>query len=138
MVVLYLATLTHRSRLTDINDDVFMFVKDRFFVNEVIDAMVEGQSQRFVRTLLICRFLRMWVPDDLHLRPFCGRCIEFSISTFSGLMLRLSLLFSPSCLFCVAPPQFRRLSVSTHFQVFITTSSSVFLSIWPIILRSNH
>ena len=48
MVVLYLATLTHRSRLTDINDDVFMFVKDRFFVNEVIDAMVEGQSQRFV------------------------------------------------------------------------------------------
>ena len=42
-VVLYLSTLTHRSRLTDINDDVFVFVKDRFFINEIVDAMVDGQ-----------------------------------------------------------------------------------------------
>ena len=38
---------------------------------------------------------------------FGGRHIKFSISTFSGLVLLLSLLVSPSCLFySIAPPQF--------------------------------
>ena len=36
--ILYLATLTHRSRLADVNDDVFVFVKDRFFTGEVVDV----------------------------------------------------------------------------------------------------
>ena len=31
--------------------------------------------------------------------PICGRRIKFSISTFSGLVVLLSLLVSPSCLF---------------------------------------
>ena len=42
--ILYLATLTHRSRLNDLNDDVFQFTKDRFFINEVVEAAHEGEK----------------------------------------------------------------------------------------------
>ncbi|XP_041131948.1 bromodomain adjacent to zinc finger domain protein 1A-like [Polyodon spathula] len=36
--LLYLTTLTHRSRLHDICDDVFAYVKDRFFAGETVDV----------------------------------------------------------------------------------------------------
>lgn len=36
--ILFLATLTHRSRLVDMNDDVFVFAKDRYFVGEMVDV----------------------------------------------------------------------------------------------------
>ena len=57
----------------------------------------------------------------------------FPISTFSGLVLLLSLLISPSSSH-ITPPQFRSsyLSVSTHFHVLINTSYSVFLSTCPM------
>ncbi|XP_059156185.1 bromodomain adjacent to zinc finger domain protein 1A-like isoform X2 [Physella acuta] len=42
--LLYLATLTHRSRLNDLNDDIFLFAKDRFFIGETLDYV--GGSQR--------------------------------------------------------------------------------------------
>lgn len=45
--LLYLATLTHRSRLNDLNDDIFLFAKDRFFIGETLDYVVGG-SQRFL------------------------------------------------------------------------------------------
>ncbi|XP_034783959.2 bromodomain adjacent to zinc finger domain protein 1A [Acipenser ruthenus] len=38
MPLLYLATLTRRSRLHDICDDVFTYVKDRFFAGETVDV----------------------------------------------------------------------------------------------------
>jgi len=41
--VLFLATLTHRSRLVDMNDDVFVFAKDRFFIGEVVEVSVGGE-----------------------------------------------------------------------------------------------
>ncbi|XP_041122290.1 bromodomain adjacent to zinc finger domain protein 1A-like [Polyodon spathula] len=39
MPLLYLTTLTRRSRLHDICDDVFTYVKDRFFAGETVDVI---------------------------------------------------------------------------------------------------
>lgn len=44
--LLFLATLTHRSRMNDLNDDIFMFVKDRYFIGEALEYIQE--SERFV------------------------------------------------------------------------------------------
>ncbi|CAG5126855.1 unnamed protein product [Candidula unifasciata] len=41
--LLFLATLTHRSRLNDLNDDVFVFAKDRFFIGETLDISIGAQ-----------------------------------------------------------------------------------------------
>ncbi|ESO96438.1 hypothetical protein LOTGIDRAFT_159848 [Lottia gigantea] len=38
--ILYLATKTHRTRLNDLNDDIFGFVKERFFLGEVVDVVI--------------------------------------------------------------------------------------------------
>lgn len=46
--LLFLATLTHRSRLNDLNDDVFMFAKDRYFIGETVECL-QG-SERSVTT----------------------------------------------------------------------------------------
>ena len=69
--------------------------------------------------------------------PISGRCIMFSIFTFSVLCF----FYLYSCLlhvfsYNITPPQFwpSYLSVSIHFSIFhilITTSSLVFLSTWP-------
>ncbi|XP_071602244.1 bromodomain adjacent to zinc finger domain protein 1A isoform X3 [Heliangelus exortis] len=37
--VLYLATLTHRSRLHEICDEIFAYVKDRYFVGETVEVV---------------------------------------------------------------------------------------------------
>lgn len=37
--ILYLATKTQRSRITDLNDDVFVFAKDRYFIGEMVDCI---------------------------------------------------------------------------------------------------
>ena len=65
--------------------------------------------------------------------PIWGRCIDFSISTFSGLVLLISFLFLHVFSYNITPPQFRSsyLSMSTYFHVLITTSSSVFLFTFP-------
>ena len=44
--ILYLANKTQRSRLEFLNDDVFVFAKDRFFIGEVVEVLL-GKS-RFV------------------------------------------------------------------------------------------
>ena len=64
--------------------------------------------------------------------PIWGRHVEFSISTFSGLVFLLSFILHVFS-YNITPPQHQSsyLSVSTHFHVLITTSSSVFLSTWP-------
>ncbi|CAL1546882.1 unnamed protein product [Lymnaea stagnalis] len=41
--LLFLATLTHRSRLNDLNDDIFLFAKDRFFIGETLDYVSGNQ-----------------------------------------------------------------------------------------------
>ena len=56
-----------------------------------------------------------------------GRRIEFPISMFSGLVLLLSLLVSPSCLLITS----LHLSFTLPIHVLITTSSSLILSTWP-------
>lgn len=40
--ILYLATLTHRSRMAGMNDDVFVFAKDRYFIGEIVDVVHDG------------------------------------------------------------------------------------------------
>uniref|UniRef100_T1JGD9 WAC domain-containing protein n=1 Tax=Strigamia maritima TaxID=126957 RepID=T1JGD9_STRMM len=42
--VLYLSTLTHRGRLIDMCDDVYGFSRERFFVGEEIEGVIEGQK----------------------------------------------------------------------------------------------
>ncbi|KAJ8308342.1 hypothetical protein KUTeg_013216 [Tegillarca granosa] len=58
--VLYLATLTHRSRLVDMNDDIFMFVKDRYFIGEMVEVMIGGER----RTCKIVRVVSPSVGSD--------------------------------------------------------------------------
>lgn len=41
--LLCVASLTHRSRLIDMNDDVFLFTKDRYFVDEAVEVVVSSQ-----------------------------------------------------------------------------------------------
>ncbi|GIY64427.1 bromodomain adjacent to zinc finger domain protein 1A [Caerostris extrusa] len=40
--LLYLASLTQRKRLNDMCDDVFNFVKERFFIGEEVDVIING------------------------------------------------------------------------------------------------
>ena len=42
--VLYLANQTQRSRLEQLNDDVFVFAKDRYFVGEIVEVLL-GKSR---------------------------------------------------------------------------------------------
>lgn len=37
--VLYLTNLTHRSRLHEICDDIFAYIKDRYFVEETVEVI---------------------------------------------------------------------------------------------------
>lgn len=48
--ILYLAFKTQRSRLADMNDDVFVFAKDRFFKGEMVDVMT-GQSKKVCKVV---------------------------------------------------------------------------------------
>lgn len=48
--VLFVASLTKRSALKELVDDVFLYVKDRFFKDEKIDVMnAGGRSCRFAK-----------------------------------------------------------------------------------------
>uniref|UniRef100_A0A8C5KME0 Bromodomain adjacent to zinc finger domain protein 1A n=1 Tax=Jaculus jaculus TaxID=51337 RepID=A0A8C5KME0_JACJA len=54
--VLFLANLTHRSRLHEICDDIFAYVKDRYFVEETVEVI------RNNGTRLQCRILEVLPP----------------------------------------------------------------------------
>ncbi|KAM6202836.1 bromodomain adjacent to zinc finger domain protein 1A [Rhynchocyon petersi] len=60
--VLYLTNLTHRSRLHEICDDIFAYIKDRYFVEETVDVI------RNNGTRLQCRILEVLPP--LHQNGF--------------------------------------------------------------------
>ncbi|XP_045165430.2 bromodomain adjacent to zinc finger domain protein 1A-like isoform X2 [Mercenaria mercenaria] len=48
--ILFLATKTQRSRLADLNDDVFVFAKDRFFKGEMVDV-ISGPSKKVCKVI---------------------------------------------------------------------------------------
>ncbi|XP_013069196.2 bromodomain adjacent to zinc finger domain protein 1A-like isoform X1 [Biomphalaria glabrata] len=48
--LLYLASLTQRSRLNDLNDDVFVFAKDRFFIGETLEY-ISGSQRKACRVI---------------------------------------------------------------------------------------
>ncbi|XP_031213577.1 bromodomain adjacent to zinc finger domain protein 1A [Mastomys coucha] len=62
--VLYLTNLTHRSRLHEICDDIFAYVKDRYFVEETVEVI------RNNGTRLQCRILEVLPP--LHQNGFAN------------------------------------------------------------------
>ena len=41
--ILMLIGMTHRTRMNDLNDDVFAFCKDRFFLGESVDVTVREE-----------------------------------------------------------------------------------------------
>nr|KAF6499144.1 bromodomain adjacent to zinc finger domain 1A [Molossus molossus] len=55
--VLYLTSLTHRSRLHEICDDIFAYVKDRYFVEEIVDVIRNNGAR------LQCRILEVLPPS---------------------------------------------------------------------------
>ncbi|XP_029417739.1 bromodomain adjacent to zinc finger domain protein 1A isoform X2 [Nannospalax galili] len=60
--ILYLTNLTHRSRLHEICDDIFAYVKDRYFVEEIVEVIRNNGSR------LQCRILEVLPP--LHQNGF--------------------------------------------------------------------
>ncbi|XP_036061432.1 bromodomain adjacent to zinc finger domain protein 1A isoform X2 [Onychomys torridus] len=62
--VLYLTNLTHRSRLHEICDDIYAYVKDRYFVEETVEVI------RNNGTRLQCRILEVLPP--LHQNGFAN------------------------------------------------------------------
>ncbi|XP_012384233.2 bromodomain adjacent to zinc finger domain protein 1A isoform X4 [Dasypus novemcinctus] len=55
--VLYLTNLTHRSRLHEICDDIFAYVKDRYFVEETVEVIRNNGAR------LQCRVLEVFPPS---------------------------------------------------------------------------
>lgn len=55
--VLYLTNLTHRSRLHEICDDIFAYVKNRYFVEETVEVIRNNGSR------LQCRILEVLPPS---------------------------------------------------------------------------
>ncbi|KAI5771166.1 BAZ1A [Gulo gulo luscus] len=55
--VLYLTSLTHRSRLHEICDDIFAYVKDRYFVEETVEVIRNNGAR------LQCRILEVLPPS---------------------------------------------------------------------------
>lgn len=43
--LLILSTMTYRGRLVDLNDDVFLFAKDRYFIGENVDVLIAGERR---------------------------------------------------------------------------------------------
>ncbi|XP_054827062.1 bromodomain adjacent to zinc finger domain protein 1A [Eublepharis macularius] len=54
--VLYLVTLTHRSRLHEVCDDIFAYIKDRYFVGETVEVL-RNNGER-----LHCKILEVKTP----------------------------------------------------------------------------
>ncbi|XP_075388162.1 bromodomain adjacent to zinc finger domain protein 1A [Tenrec ecaudatus] len=55
--VLYLTNLTHRSRLHELCDDIFAYVKDRYFVEETVEVIRNNGAR------LQCRILEVLPPS---------------------------------------------------------------------------
>ncbi|XP_032199910.1 bromodomain adjacent to zinc finger domain protein 1A isoform X1 [Mustela erminea] len=55
--VLYLTNLTHRSRLHEICDDIFAYIKDRYFVEETVEVIRNNGAR------LQCRILEVLPPS---------------------------------------------------------------------------
>ncbi|NWU94746.1 BAZ1A protein, partial [Upupa epops] len=55
--VLYLATLTHRSRLNEVCDEIFAYVKERYFVEETVEVVRNNGAR------LQCKILEVIAPS---------------------------------------------------------------------------
>ncbi|XP_022332598.2 bromodomain adjacent to zinc finger domain protein 1A-like [Crassostrea virginica] len=64
--ILFLASLTHRGRLNDLNDDIFVYTKDRYFIDEMVEVMLGNERKT-------CKVLRV-VPPAVSV-PEVNGCI---------------------------------------------------------------
>ena len=106
-------------------------------LSRIVNYNIEQECNSFLRTKVGFIFFCLF--------PIWDRCIEFSLSTFSGLVLLLSVHLSPSCVFQITSlhlsfslPICWCLLSSSIFCVLITTSSLVCLPTCPnhLILNS--
>ncbi|KAM6973255.1 bromodomain adjacent to zinc finger domain protein 1A [Aplochiton taeniatus] len=56
--LLHLAVLTHRTRLTEICDDVYSFIKERFFPGEIVDIVCRNGTRQ------LCEILEVQSPHS--------------------------------------------------------------------------
>ena len=93
-----------------------------------LERVLKGDTEKLAVSSACCYMMS----SSSAFSQFVGWRIKFSISTFSGLVLLLCTPFSfMFFLYHHSTSVLVFISMSTHFHVLITISSSVFLSTWP-------
>ncbi|XP_039757443.1 bromodomain adjacent to zinc finger domain protein 1A isoform X2 [Pararge aegeria] len=72
--ILYLATKTKRCSFAEMSEDVFNFVRERFFVGETVEACLEGDQWREAHVLSITAQKQR--PDNKSMLPPAAYCYE--------------------------------------------------------------
>ncbi|CAG4956953.1 unnamed protein product [Colias eurytheme] len=72
--ILYLATKTKRSSFAEMSEDVFNFVRERFFVGESVEACLEGDIWREAHILSVTA--QKQHPDNKEIPPPSAYCYE--------------------------------------------------------------
>ena len=55
--VLYLVELSSRSRIDELNEDIYSFVKERYFVGEEVDAIIGSKGRRYDTSCVRLRWM---------------------------------------------------------------------------------
>ncbi|XP_015416798.1 PREDICTED: bromodomain adjacent to zinc finger domain protein 1A [Myotis davidii] len=88
--VLYLTNLTHRSRLHEICDDIFAYIKDRYFVEETVEVIRNNGARKreIVEDSLLFAFIRsLRTPPRIHVPSgVTSTCVTFGIEFNFGMM----------------------------------------------------
>ncbi|CAH2094856.1 unnamed protein product [Euphydryas editha] len=72
--ILYLATKTKRSSFAEMSEDLFNFVRERFFVGETVEACLEGDNWREAHVLSVTA--QKQHPDSKSMLPASAYCYE--------------------------------------------------------------
>ena len=82
--ILYLSLLTHRSRLNDLNDDVFVFARDRYFIGETVEVHM-GSEKYVLSGLSHLQWLAAGLSTTSNEKYFIVFLMEFHILIFKHL-----------------------------------------------------
>ncbi|XP_047512305.1 bromodomain adjacent to zinc finger domain protein 1A isoform X6 [Pieris napi] len=72
--ILYLATKTNRSSFAEMSEDVFNYVRERYFVGETVEACLEGDNWREAHILSVDSQTQH--PDNKTMLPASAYCYE--------------------------------------------------------------
>ncbi|CAK1547497.1 unnamed protein product [Leptosia nina] len=72
--ILYLATKTNRSSFAEMSEDVFNYVRERYFVGETVEACLEGDNWREAHILSVTS--QKQLPDSKTMLPPSAYCYE--------------------------------------------------------------